>query len=174
VNRARFNFVLCLVLFWPVAGWAHALSPTYYPLGPLPISVGAENWPVFALIPLSILVEAFVLWAWARGLGTLGSLWRATVLYIVAKAAETAAIYVLVSIPRFRGAGWSSSNAENFGPLALCLAAGLVVAVPVGLLLYGRTDMKATRVVIAVCTASLAGYCSALVCSLLFVNLRGY
>ena len=174
VNKGHFKLILGLGLVWPVAGWAHAVSPTYYPLGPMPISIGAESWPVFALIPVSIAVETFVLWTWARRLGTLGSLWRAAILYIVARAAETATMFLLGSTPLFRNAGWSSSAAENFGPLVCFLAAGLVVAVPVGLLLYRRTDMKASLVVMAVCTASLAGYLSALGCSLMLVMIRGY
>jgi len=76
-------------------------------------------------------------------------------------------IFALESVPLFRWAGWSSSVAVNFGPLVLFVAVGVVVAVLVGLLLYRRTGMKARLVVMAVSTASLAGYLSALVGSLM-------
>ena len=166
--------MFCLLLLSPGAVWAHALSPTYYPLGHLPVLLGSEWWPFFVLIPLSITVEAFVLWAWASRVGKLGSLWRAAIFYAVARAAETAALFLLESDPLFRHAGWSSSTVENFGPLALFLTAGLAVAVPVGLLLYRRSAVKAGVVVAAVGTASLAGYLAAFGCSLMLMLIRGY
>jgi len=174
MSRSRVKIILCLLLLSPEAVWTHALSPTYYPVGHLPVLLGAEWWPFFVLIPLSIAVEAFVLWAWARHVGTLGCLWRAAILYVVARAAEIAALFLLESVPLFRHAGWSSSAAENFGPLALFLAAGLAVAVPVGLLLYRRSAVKAGVVVAAVCTASLAGYLAAFGYSLMLMLTRGY
>lgn len=126
------------------------------------------------IIPVSIAVEAFVLWAWARQVGALGCLWRAAIFYVVARAAETAALFLLESVPLFRHAGWSVSVAENFGPLALFLAAGLAIAAPVGLLVYRRSAVEAGVVVAAVCTASLAGYLAAFGCSLMLILTRGY
>ena len=174
MSRSRVSIIFCLLLLSPEAVWAHALSPTYYPLGHLPVLLGAEWWPFFVLVPLSIAVETFVLWAWARQVGTLGCLWRAAIFYVVARAAETVALYLLESVPFFRNAGWSSSAVEDFGPLALFLAAGLAVAVPVGLLLYRGSGVKPGVVVAAVCTASMAGYLAAFGCSFLLMLTRGY
>ena len=171
MNSARVKLAICLWLFWPVAGWGHALSPTYYPLGPLPILLTAEWWPFAFLIPVTIAVEALILWAWIRRLGLLQSLWRAAVLYVVARAAETALLFALQSIPLFHNAGWGPST-RDFVPLVLFLAGGLLLVIPVGLLLYRRQQVRRAFVVIAVCSASLAGDLSAAGCSVILRKAR--
>ena len=174
INRGCFKTLFGLVLLSPVTGWAHALSPSYYPLAQLPVFLVTEWWPFLFLMPLSIAVEAFVLWTWTRHIGILGCLWRAAILYVATRATETAAIFILQSVPLFRHAGWSSLTAENFWPLVMFLTAGLAVAVPVGLLLYHRSTVKVGIVVAAVCTASLAGYLSAFGFTLILMLTRGY
>jgi hypothetical protein len=47
--------------------------------------LAADWWPFYLLIPLTVSVEAYVLWMWARPFGFLGNLWRAVVLYVVAR-----------------------------------------------------------------------------------------
>jgi hypothetical protein len=127
-RKAICAVTVLLLSLCPTTSLAHVLSPTYYPLGHWPIYLPAYWWPFSLLIPLTITVETIVLWRWTSRLGFLGSLWRAAVLYVVARAGETAMLFLLTTMPRFRMAGWSSSAAENFGPLALFLAAGLVLA----------------------------------------------
>ena len=168
------SFTTLLVIIFPKTIWAHALSPTYYPLGHIPILLIFDWWPFFILSPLALAVETFVLWKWFRPIGILGNLWRAALLYIVSKASETAIAFALDSIPLFRRAGWSSSFVENFGPLTLFLATGLFPAMLIGLLLYRRPYNKTSTVMRAVFTASLAGYLAALVLSLMLVMIRGY
>jgi hypothetical protein len=174
MKTRRIKFILGLMLLWPMVGWSHALSPTYYPLGHLPIYLGAAWRPFFVLIPLAVAVEALMLWVCARSAGKLGNLWRAGVLYLVARAAETGTFFLLQSFPLFRRAGWTSSAAENFGPLLLFLGTGLMVAVPAGLLLYRRTNARPSVIVTAVCTSSFAGCVSAFGYSLLLIMTRGY
>jgi hypothetical protein len=77
------SFTTLLVIIFPKTIWAHALSPTYYPLGHIPILLTFEWWPFFILSPLALAVEIFVLWKWFRPIGILGNLWRAALLYIV-------------------------------------------------------------------------------------------
>ena len=173
VNTARRRLIVGALLFLPMGTWAHALSPTYFPLGHLPVYLAADSWPFVALIPLTVAVVGVVQWAWIREIGLPGSLWRATILYLIARAAEAFAIFLLQSIPLFQRAGWSSSAAESFGPLALFLLAGLAAAVPIGLLLYRKAPAKKGRVALAVCTASLAGYVAALGLSLVLMMTRG-
>jgi len=170
MNRARYNLILFLVWLWPVAGWAQGLpSPTYFPVGPMPFWLTMIRWPFMIrwpsiiLILLSIAVETFVLWTWAPRLGRLGSLWRAAVLYFVARAAETIMFFALQSVPLFRF--------RDGGAVALYIGGGLILAVPVGLLLYRGSGLKGSRVVMAVCTASLAGYFAALGYSLMLVRI---
>ncbi len=172
VNREHIKFLVGLLLFWPVVSWAHELSPSYYPLGPLPFYIGAGSWPYLVLIPISVAVETFVLWICLRKFGMMGNLWRAAVLYIVARAAETAAIFLSASIPLFRNPGWTSSFVWDYGPLALFFSVGLAAAVAVGLSLYRQKGAKSGLIVAAVCTASSAGYLSAIGYSLILLKAR--
>ncbi len=173
MNAGRHRLIIGVLVLLPVSGWAHALSPTYFRLGHLPVYLAADWWPFGVLIPLTVAVVGVVLWAWIREIGLFGSLWRAAILYVVARAAEASAIFLLQSIPLFQRAGWSSSAAESFGPLALFLLAGLAAAVPIGLLLYRKSPAKNGRVAMAVCTASLAGYVAALGCSVVLMVTHG-
>jgi hypothetical protein len=173
MNSSWIKYLVCFLLFWPADSWAHALSHTYYPLGPVPILLTVEWWPFSFLIPVTIAIETLVLCAWTRRLGLYGSLCRASVLYVLARIAETALLFTLQSIPMFQNAGWRS-NAEDFIPLVLFVTTGTLTAVLVGLPLYRRTGYKASLVVPAVCSASLAGYFSALACSLMLAWIRGY
>lgn len=95
-------------------------------------------------------------------------------LYVVARAGEAAAIFLLQSIPLFRRAGWTSSTVENLGPLVLFLAVGLAVALPAALLVYRRAEPRTGRILVAVSVASLAAYLTALGCFLLIMGIRGY
>lgn len=174
MSRSRTTIVICLLLLLPKTAWAHALSPSYYPLGHCPVLLGAEWWPFFLIIPTSIAVATMVFWAWARRVGILGCLWRAAVCYIAARATETAVLFLFDSVSLFRHAGWSSSIAENIGPLILFLAAGLIVTLPVSLLVFRRSGMTAGVVVAATCTASLAGYLAAYGCSLMLMLVDRY
>jgi hypothetical protein len=174
VSTRHHRLIVGLTLLTPVAGWAHALSPTYYPLGHVPIYAGIEWWPSFALIPVSVAAAALVLHRWLPAPGLLGNFWRAAILYVVARAGEAGAIFLLQSIPLFRRAGWTSSTAENLGPLLLFLAAGLAVALPAALLVYRRTEPRTGRILVAAVVASLAAYLAALGCCLLIMEIRGY
>src|SRR5690242_11376775 len=98
VNTGRHGLLIGTLLLFPTSGWAHALSPTYFPLGHLPAYLAADWWPFSALIPLTVAVVGVVLWAWIRETGWLGSLWRAAILYVVARAAESLAIFLLQAI----------------------------------------------------------------------------
>lgn len=168
------RFLVGLAVLTPFVGWAHALSPTYYPLGHVPIYAGIEWWPSLALIPVSVAVAALVLDRWMPGPGLLGNGWRAAVLYVVARAGEAGAILLLQSIPLFHRAGWTSSTAENLGPLVLFLAAGLAAALPAAWLMYRRTEPRTGRILVAVVVASVAAYLAALGCCLLLLGIRGY
>lgn len=175
MKNIRLKGIFALLLLWPMVGWAHALNPVYYSLGPVPLLLWRELPPFTVIIPLSIAVETLVLWAWARGVGALGSLWRAGILYIAARAAETGIIFLAGSIPallRMGDAAMQVSIVENLEPLLLLLTTGLVVAVPVGLLLFKGTGIRPRVVMAAVCTASLAGYLAAFGYSLLLLKGR--
>ena len=163
-----------LALLCPMATSAHSLHPVYYPLGPLPVVIAVEAWPVLLLIPLALAATTLVLWLWARRLGFLGNLWRAVVLYLAARLGETGLFFLLKSLPLFQRAGWTSSALDNFVPLVLLLAGGLALAMPLGWWLYRWTSLSAGRVALAVGTSSLAGYLAALAGTLLLVMFRGY
>jgi hypothetical protein len=175
MKNIRLKLIFALFLLWPMVGWSHALNPIYYPLGPVPFFLWSELRPFIVLIPLSIAIETLVLWAWARGFGTLGNLWRAGILYIAARAAETGIIFLVASIPGFRNIGDAAmrdSIVENFGPLLLLLTTGLVASIPVGLLLFKGTGIKPRGIAVAVCAASLAGYLAAFGYSLLLTGMH--
>ncbi|NLH73569.1 MAG: hypothetical protein GX456_10995 [Verrucomicrobia bacterium] len=175
MSAPRCRLAVGLLVFCPVAAWAHALSPTYYPLAHFSLFLGVEWLPFFLVIPISIGVEGLVLWAWARHLGLLGNIRRAVCLYLAAKIGETAALYLFDlwgPLPMFRNAGWSSSTAENLIPLSIYLACGLAVAIPVAALLYRRQQIRSSVIVIGSCSASLAGFFSAAACSWILMMLR--
>lgn len=163
-----------LVLVAATSARAHSLHTSYYPVGPVPVMIGVESWPVLLLIPLAIATMALVLWLWARRLSFIGNLWRAALLYLAGRIGETALFFLLKSIPLFQRAGWTSSALENFVPLALFLAGGVVLAVPVGWWLYRQTGLPEGRIALAVGISSLFGYLAALCGTLLLVTMRGY
>jgi len=121
------------------------------------------------LVPLGVAAGTLVLWLWARQLGFLGNLWRAAVLYVAARLGETGQYFLLKSTPLFQRAGWTSSAAEAFLPLALVLAGGVVLAMIAGWLLYRRSGLKTGRIVFAATMSVLAGYLAALAGALMFM-----
>ena len=168
MRKVFLAFVFGLVLLWPPSASAHELNPAYYPLGPLPVLLASEMWLIILMLPIVLVVETFILAAWARELGVKANLWRVAVLYVVARGAETAADFSLLAIgPSFGwfAPGWTSSATETFGSLLLCLVAGLIAKLLVALLLYRRTRLATARIAGAVGLATLSGYLSALVWS---------
>jgi len=158
------------VLLWPSVSSAHELSPTHYPLGPLPILIAPELWLIVFMVPVVLAVETFVLRVWARGLGVKGNLWRVAVLYLVARAAESAVYLSLGAIGPFFGwvaPGWTSSATETYGSLLLCLVAALIAKLLVAALLYRHTGLATGRIAKAVGLATLCGYLSAVAWGLL-------
>jgi hypothetical protein len=145
-----------------------------YPIGPLPFALWQDWWAFSLMAPLAIAAETIVLWYWASRLGFLGNLWRAALLYAAARTGEVTAIWLLPLSSPFHRAGWSFAMAEIYGPVAVCVVCGVVMALPVGLLLYLWKGVKPGRVVAAVCTASAASYFSALAYGLLLVRARGF
>jgi len=173
VNRSFYRLLVLLALFWPATGWAHALSHAYYPLGLVPEALAAEWWP-FAFVPLAaIAVEAFSLWLWAPMLGAWGVIWRAAVLYVAAQLAQMVAELVLSAFPLFQYAGWRSSI-DDVIALAVFVTAGVVIAIPVGPLLFRRVGLRPRRVIAAACVASLVGYLSAFGLCMVLVKIRGF
>ena len=164
MRKAFLSFVFGLVLLWPLAGSAHELSPTHYPLGPLPVLIASEMWLIILMLPIVLVVETFVLRVWARKLGVKANLWRVAVLYVVARAAETAAYVSIAAIGSFFGwvaPGWTSSAIETFGSLLLCLVAGLIPKLAVALILYRRALLTTAQIASAVGLATLCGYLAA-------------
>ena len=151
--------MLGVVLLWPVACLAHGLSLTHYPLGPFPALIVAELWPMILMPPIVILVETFILRMWASELGVKGNLWRVVVLYITARAAE-AAVYFSLALA-WVAPGWTSSEAETYGSLLLCLVAGLIAKLMMALGLYKRTNVTSKYLVRNIGLSTLAGYFSA-------------
>jgi len=166
-RKSIINLMACLCFICPAVGLGHSLSKTYCPLGYFPMLLAMQSWTYLSMILLTVMVETFVLWRWVRRIGFHGNLWRAAVLYLVARASETAMLYALLSVPFFRVAGWGSSAVLDYGVLVTCLVAGLLAKVPAGIYLYRCAEMKGRDVALAVCTASLVGYLIALSCAMM-------
>jgi len=161
--------MFALLLLWPAVAFAFHISPTHWPLGPLPFWTYWGLWEFgwvrvhwFDLFigPIMLAAETLVLWAWMRQLGVLGNLWRAALLYIVGRVSETAVVACLwaIGLP----VGLSNWPPEVFGTLAVCLLAGWAGKLGAARFLYRRAGFHVRELVVPVAVATAAGYVSAL------------
>ena len=129
MKNAMFISLPAVVLLSPTICFAHGLNPFHYALGPLPICMALDSLVVGLVIPITVVIEALVLWPWLRKPGLMGNLWRASIFYIVARIAETVMFLTILFGPFFRwvAPGETRSAGEAFGALALCLIAGLLL-----------------------------------------------
>ena len=156
---------LCSVLVWPATSFAHALSVTHYPLGPLPVLMARWAGPITILVvPVALVVETLTLWPWARELGLKGNIWRGAVLYAVGRIAESACVIGLdlgAALLGMRPAGWGSTG-EAIGSAMVCVLVGFIPKLMVASPLYRRAGLKEDELFAAVGAATLAGYLSGL------------
>jgi hypothetical protein len=152
--------MFALLLLWPAVAFAHALSPTHFPLGPMPILIWMECRPLVWLLPITLAAETLVLWAWMRQLGVLGNLWRAALLYIAGRVCETAALACLGGIGMTPG--WYGGAPEIFGTLAVCLLAGWAGKLGAARFLYRHAGFHVRELLVPVTVATAAGYVAAL------------
>ena len=158
--KNRLALVFAGWLLWPAVVLAHSLSPTHYPVGPVPLLIWQELLPLVFMIPLTLAVETLVLWAWARQLGLLGNLWRTAILYVVGRLSETAAVACLVA---FRlPTGWAGGTAEIWGTLTVFLLAGWAGKLGAARFLYRRAGLRVRQLLVPVAVATVAGYLSAM------------
>jgi hypothetical protein len=160
------SLILLVAAFCPAILHGHALSPTHYPLGPMPSMLVSESWAFVSMIPVTLIATTIVLWAWIRPPGFGGHLWRALIFYTVSRAFETGMLFACPKIG-WTAPGWTSSSLETLGSLAACLVAGLIPATLLGLPLYKGTLLPMWRRVLAVATATAGGYVAAFTCGLL-------
>ncbi len=159
-------YACLLSVMCPVVLHAHGLSPTHYPMGLLPILLARESWPLAFMIPIALIAETIILWAWIRAPGLYGNLWRGFILYMTAHVFETGMWFACPMIG-WAAPGWTSSTWETLGALAVCLLGGMIAAVLLGLFLYRGTPVAIWRRVVAVASATLGGYLAALAYGLL-------
>ena len=151
-NPVRFSILFEVFSFWPSSGSAHSLNILVFSVGPMPLIMAAQAWPLAFLIPLTIALYTWVLRMWAPHLGLLGNLWRAAGLYFIARIAEGGVLLCapgLISAPGLDG---------FFMALIAFLSGVLLVLLVAGRLLYRRTGLPPGRSTMAVCSAVLAGY----------------
>jgi len=129
MKKAMLISLPAVILLSPAICSAHGFNPFLYALGPFPL-YGFGSLFIALVIPITVLVETLVLWAWVRRPGLLGNLWRALIFYIAARIAETAAFIFMLFRPFSRWAESGGSAGEAFGGLALCLIAGLTPSAP--------------------------------------------
>jgi hypothetical protein len=161
MKKARLISLPAVILLFPAICFAHGFNPFLYALGPFPL-YGFGSLFIALAIPITVLVETLVLWAWVRRPGLPGNLWRASIFYIAARIAETAAL-IFLSFGPFHG--WAQSGGsigENFAGLALCLITGLGVKLAIAYGLYARDNLSTGRMIAALSTATIAGYIASL------------
>jgi hypothetical protein len=158
--KTRLALVSAGWLLWPAVAFAHSLSPTHYPLGPVPFTIWQESLLLTFMIPLTLAVETLVLWTWARQLGVLGNLWRTAILYVVGRLAETAAVVCMAAaqLPT----GWSATAMQALWTLALFLLAGWAGKLGAARFLYRRASFHVRQLLVPVALATVAGYLSAM------------
>ncbi len=171
MKKARFISLSAVILLSPAICSAHGFNPFLYALGPLSVCAAFSSLFIALVIPITVLVEALVLWAWVHRPGLMGNLWRASIFYIAARIAETA-IFLSMFLGPFHG--WfeaSGSAGETFGGLALCFIPGLGVKLALAYWLYARNNLSTGRMIAAVSTAAVAGYIATLGWILLAVSI---
>jgi hypothetical protein len=152
--------VFFFLAFFPAIVHAHSLSPLHYPLGPLPILLWKEDWAFVFMAPTSYFATTCVLWAWVRPPRLAGHLWRALIIYAVARVFETAMLFVFPLVG-WSQPGWTPSSWETVISLVICLLAGAVSAALIGLFLYQGFSSPKWRRLLAVVTATAGGYFAA-------------
>lgn len=158
--------VFFFLISCPAIVHAHSLSPLHYPLGPLPFFLWKEDWVLVLVVPTSLMATTCVLWAWIRPPNLAGHLWRAVIIYAVARASETAMLFTFRMVG-WSQPGWTPSSLETMASLVLCLLAGAIPAALIGLFLYQGLSASKWRRLLAVVTATVGGYVAAYSCVLL-------
>ena len=160
--------ILGVVLLSPAVVSAHALSPTYYPLGPIPFILPFWIWLLIPLLPIVILIETLIVQIWAHKLGFKTNLKRVFLLYLVARAGELLSFIIIDTF----APGWPPAAGEALGQATFCLIMGLIPKLIFALYLYKKADIRTPRIVTAVCLATLIGYCAGIGWSYLAIAIR--
>jgi len=171
-TKARLTWVFAVLPLCPAAVFALHPSPTNWPLGPLPFwpycslyCGGRWSWWDFFDGPVMLATETLVLGVWMRQFGVLGNLWRAALLYIVARVSETVAAVCLSPI-WMPGFTWWVLLLDRPLPVlvtvAVCLPAGWAGKLAIARFLYRRAEFRARQLVVPLAVATAVGYVCAL------------
>ena len=126
--------------------YAHALAPAYYPLGPHGLLFVFQTPACILPVLAVIVIHAFILQRYLGPATLLGASWRAVVVLILSKVAESVPTVMLLAVAPWRA--WSSdSTVDTVGIPALIFAVGLAANVLAIGFLYRRSAVSWNRVV---------------------------